>query len=359
VARGNRLEIISNHTSARLAAWKFCAELSGSIDICVRAVCEFKMQLDSILIVAIQMGEASSEICLFDSAACRVIKAISCKHVITCLEPVAAFQRGIDVSGLLHDALKCFTGVLAVGTETGRLLLIDLRLDDDKEMFTESRPSPLIVVSHLDYMEQQRRDALVNDSHLCIELGADHHDYNKFHLVLPNGELSKTMDEDSVSVTAIKCIHHVGAIAIGYSFGSYQLWHLKELKLLWTHSEDVLSSCVTHFAFQEPEDDPRKFCYLWVGRGPVPSALRSDERGSLCLYHMVFSDKDVVNGYGYVYQGLQNIGARFLYPLCANPLSPNLPNASGSRIISCSCIGEASSGWYEENYSQENEGISQ
>jgi hypothetical protein len=70
---------------------------------------------------------------------------------------------------------------------------------------------------------------------------------------------------------------------------------------------------------------------------------------------MVFSDKDVVNGYGYVYQGLQNIGARFLYPLCANPLSPNLPNASGSRIISCSCIGEASSGWYEENYSQENE----
>ena len=174
VARGDRLEIISNHTSARLAAWKFCAELSGSIDVCVRAACEFKMQLDSILVVAIQLGRASSEICLFDSAACRIIKAISCKHVITCLEPVAAFQRGVDVSGLLNDALRCFTGILAVGTETGRLLLIDLRLDDEKEMFTESRPSPLTVVSQLDYMEQQRRDALEKGSHLCIELGGIH-----------------------------------------------------------------------------------------------------------------------------------------------------------------------------------------
>lgn len=171
LARGNRLEVIDINSFTRLAAWRFCAELSGSMDVCVRAVCEFRMQRDSILAIAIQLGVASSEICLFDPSVCRVIKAISCPYVITSLEPVATFQEVVDVSELLNNALRCFTGILAVGTETGRLFLVDLRLDDESEMFTESRPSPLDVVTRLEYVKQQRREALEKGCHLCIELG--------------------------------------------------------------------------------------------------------------------------------------------------------------------------------------------
>ena len=34
------------------------------------------------------------------------------------------------------------------------------------------------------------------------------------------------------------------------------------------YEEDL--AAVTHFAFQEPENDPRNYCYLWVARGPQP-----------------------------------------------------------------------------------------
>ena len=33
--------------------------------------------------------------------------------------------------------------------------------------------------------------------------------------------------------------------------------------------EDNLEA-VVHFAYQEPENDPRNFAYLWVTRGPLP-----------------------------------------------------------------------------------------
>ena len=170
-ARGNRLEVISNETSSRVAAWRFCAELSGSVDVCVRAACEFQMERDSILAVAVEIGQASSQICLFDPTVSRVIKAISCAHVVTCLEPVSTFEKGVNVSKVLNDALQCFTGVLAVGTESGRVFLIDLRLDDEQEVFTERLPSPLKVARELDDMMQQRVNAEESGRHLCIELG--------------------------------------------------------------------------------------------------------------------------------------------------------------------------------------------
>ncbi len=35
--------------------------------------------------------------------------------------------------------------------------------------------------------------------------------------------------------------------------------------------EDGLEA-VTHFTYQEPENDPRNFAYLWVARGPLPDS---------------------------------------------------------------------------------------
>ena len=55
----------------------------------------------------------------------------------------------------------------------------------------------------------------------------------------------------------------------GYNFGGFQLFGMEELNLMYSCPLVVAQPPVTHFAFQEPENDPRPFVYVWVCRGPT------------------------------------------------------------------------------------------
>ena len=65
------------------------------------------------------------------------------------------------------------------------------------------------------------------------------------------------------------------------------------------------SLCVSHFAYQEPENDPRSFCYLWVVRSSTSAADLLATRGEelvsvpsqmagMRLYQLAY-DKRIVN----------------------------------------------------------------
>lgn len=62
-------------------------------------------------------------------------------------------------------------------------------------------------------------------------------------------------------------------------------------------------SSITHLSFQEPENDPRNCCYLWVARGPLTVEDESLEiPTTLTLYQLIFAAREMLPGYGIIYK---------------------------------------------------------
>ena len=64
--------------------------------------------------------------------------------------------------------------------------------------------------------------------------------------------------------------------------------------LLW------LQNCLS-YSPQEPENDPRHCCYIWVARGPRGSG-DVDTPTMLTLYQLSYGSKDTLPGYGVIYR---------------------------------------------------------
>ena len=80
-----------------------------------------------------------------------------------------------------------------------------------------------------------------------------------------------TLSLSLVSVTAICHFPLTAGLLVGYSFGGFQLYSLLDSTLLFSLPILMrrLPTPVTHFAVQEPENDPKNFLYVWVSRnGP-------------------------------------------------------------------------------------------
>ena len=56
------------------------------------------------------------------------------------------------------------------------------------------------------------------------------------------------------------------------------------------------------FTKQEPEDDPRYCCYLWVARGPMVPENCPETPATLTLYQLFFASRDHLPGYGIIYK---------------------------------------------------------
>ncbi len=86
-------------------------------------------------------------------------------------------------------------------------------------------------------------------------------------------------------VSCLQYAPQLGNLLVGFNFGSWQMWNTSRLVLEFASSYEgsepstagsaatknngsSLSTLpVTNFAFSEPENDPRNFCYVWVARG--------------------------------------------------------------------------------------------
>ncbi len=85
---------------------------------------------------------------------------------------------------------------------------------------------------------------------------------------------------------------------------------------------DLSSSLpVVDFCFQEPEDDPRHFCYLWAARSETDfdtAAERLSVRGApaaLSLAALSYEARDDHEQYGVLYSGLRSCSVRFEHSL--------------------------------------------
>lgn len=116
----------------------------------------------------------------------------------------------------------------------------------------------------------------------------------------------------------------IGGLLIGYNFGSWQFWNISasgrepiHLDFSSLYSPDALP--VIGFCFQEPENDPRNFVYIWALRGE--NDLDSEEEkealsntASIMLHSLAFQNRDE-NDSGVLYSGFISCQPKFTHQL--------------------------------------------
>ena len=72
---------------------------------------------------------------------------------------------------------------------------------------------------------------------------------------------------DSLAITALHFVPQILCLLIGYSLGGFQLYDVQKMVVLHSSPCPKVPSPVTHFVYQEPENDPKNNVYIWVARG--------------------------------------------------------------------------------------------
>uniref|UniRef100_A0A1X7TIM9 ELYS beta-propeller domain-containing protein n=1 Tax=Amphimedon queenslandica TaxID=400682 RepID=A0A1X7TIM9_AMPQE len=114
------------------------------------------------------------------------------------------------------------------------------------------------------------------------------------------------------SVTAISHFPLAAGLLVGYSFGGFQLYSLLDSTLLYSLPLLIrrLPTPVTHFAVQEPENDPKNFLYVWVSRNGPKAQHVFGSSPSVTMYQMGFKKKtDYPNTV--LYQVIEGCNRRF------------------------------------------------
>jgi hypothetical protein len=101
--------------------------------------------------------------------------------------------------------------------------------------------------------------------------------------------LKTLFPEDGVVVSHLLQVPQLSAILVGFNFGSWQIWNTASLSLEFASAYEgseptdgpLTTLPVTGFAFCEPENDPRNFCYVWVCRSDADFDTAEEKMASL------------------------------------------------------------------------------
>ncbi|XP_078697453.1 protein ELYS-like [Branchiostoma floridae x Branchiostoma belcheri] len=332
LARGASLEVVNTQTGARQGAWCFGKTQKDPM-VSISCVQEYEYQKSVKLVVGLQTGSGRGMVCLLDPNISKVIKAVDIPHKVTSVEPITNAGGIRTPKGFLSDQLyKFFFGIVAVGTAGGHAYLVDMAMDHEEE-------SDEVNLSHLEVITMETRDlaakrenALQRGRLFCLDITADCHRRGTFYYRTPDGKNINSFYSSNVAVSSLQFLKRTGTLAVGYNFGQFQLWRLAGPALDFSSNIENSTSAVTHFAYQEPENDPGNYCYLWVARGPLQTDPSEEVATSLLLYQMGYSRKEtLLDSREVLYKELSTCGPTFqpsLGPMSEGP-SP------GSRLVSC------------------------
>ncbi|XP_057313364.1 protein ELYS-like [Hydractinia symbiolongicarpus] len=330
IGRSNLFEIINVKSGQRKAAFDLNAK-SKKQSITAFCTCG-----DYFIISVRCTATSTGQIHIYNPGVSRVIKVINLPYVPVSLALVKEFGGVSQIPTYFSPAIKCMFGTVAVGTENGHIFLIDLRLDDVVEQFSCSFESSLLVINpdETENMATVREKARNNDLYCCLDLSYSLCSPNAFKYLNVSGQIAKVCSSDNCSITSLKYLHQAYVLVVGFSFGCFQIWSLEHLHILYSSPVGVYSSPVTHFAFQEPDDDPRHCCFLWVGRGPQSSQAEISSATSLTLYQLLFELKEKQSDNTYVYKNIECVIRRFDHQLTSDVHHMVDSRSVGSRIIS-------------------------
>ncbi|XP_077376017.1 protein ELYS [Festucalex cinctus] len=310
LACGPHLEFVHALTGERLSAYRFSG--GGEHPPSILTARDFSWLKRSGLLVGLEETEGSV-LCLYDLGLSRVTKAVIIPGRITAIEPIVSYGGASTSTQHLHQSLRWFFGIAAVVTDLGHVLLVDLCLDDLSCSQSELNASALQVVSKTQREIPKFREVSSREGrHLSIQLNG------------PSG----------VSATALQYIARTNQVAVGFSDGYLQLWNLKSLRKEYHSQLDGGRVPVHAFTFQEPENDPMSWCYLWAVQS---SQDQEGDTVSLRLLQMAFSERKSLASGKILYEGLEYCEERYSQELSAAAF-PLIAQTTNTRLLSCQTI---------------------
>ncbi|XP_066159044.1 protein ELYS isoform X2 [Euwallacea fornicatus] len=318
LVKGSELEVRYLGTGRKVGSWKFGGALRDQ-NIRITAVEELKRGHGklSFLLVALCHPSSGSTLCVFDSFGSKILRSVEMEEQVTKLH---ILDSGCEMS-LIPDSspLKYFHGVAAVGTLGGNVFLLDLYkevceranecLNNSFRDQVNSGKMTLLKKDKLGKIKKYIERAVANDEHLAIHLNVVENPLTEhFTLKGEDGEDRVHVDRSELEVSALFYSPQTASLLIGYNFGAFQMWDLRKLNLCYTSPICEGNIPVTHFSIQEPADDPKAYCYIWVSFSH--NLLYSSRLPFAVMYSFYFDNKKLIEGYGNLYENFQHCSVR-------------------------------------------------
>lgn len=319
LGRGPQFEVIQVSDGGKVAAWTFGAVVR---DFKTKVTCVAELPhlrpsglpgpLDQ-MVVGLECELTGGMLCLFNLAGSRILRAINVPSKVTALTVVSLGEKA---TGPLHQCFNTMSGIAAVGTNDGQVLLIDLRRNDCDEALNcghlthwegirdELQSCGLLSLKTVDanLMEEYP------DDHLYLHLNEKHFLKHQ-RLVVQFRDCDAFMPDDP-TITSLLYVPQLASLCVGFAFGSFQIWSLESLSLIYTLPLNEPNP-VVQLSFQEACDDPNAYCYLWAVRGGLS---RNASVGDLdhpvpvfgppaaTMFSLCFNEKVWIQDYGHLYK---------------------------------------------------------
>ncbi|XP_013140150.1 PREDICTED: protein ELYS-like isoform X2 [Papilio polytes] len=338
LALGPKFCVVDLRSGLKVAARTFGAGVSNS-RISVSNVIELPTPLTENshqLVISLDYDNGMGMICVLHVNGSQLLHSIHTDVVVTKLAICDATPDG---------PFAAFDNIVAAGTKRGEILIFDLNraslikaLKDISQgyehlVLNEENAANIkfLPLKDLHKLEEQRDLALENKDHLGFILNEDSTFDGQYIFHNPDGSVRMKAKRDHIRVTSLQYIPEIASLAVGFNFGAFQLWNLLTLDLEFTSQVNVECLPVTHFGFQEPCDDPKAFCYLWVVFSVI-DRFEEEEFPLAVLYSLSYQGKRILSESKYLYQDFSSATIRFQIELNGSEQSNSL---IGGRCISC------------------------
>ncbi|XP_053606157.1 protein ELYS-like [Plodia interpunctella] len=338
LALGAKFCVIDLKTGLKVAAHNF-SSLNGHSQVSISSVVELANPLSSNsqqLIISLQCDDGTGIICVLHVNGSQILRCIQTEVVVTQISVCDAVPDG---------PFACFDGAVMAGTKNGEIFVFDLNrasliqaLKDISQGYEhlvlgEQNPANLsfLPLSSIHRLEEQRDLAIENEHHIAVLLNENSLVDGQYLFRNPDGSVCMKAKRDQIRVTALQYIPQIGSLAVGFNFGAFQIWNLIIMELEYTSQVNVECLPVTHFGFQEPCDDPRAFCYLWVIFS-VLDRLEEEEFPLAVLYSLTYHGKRMLSDTKCLYQDFSMATLRFQVDL--ESMDDSIP-AMGGKCLSC------------------------
>ncbi|XP_053695804.1 protein ELYS [Sabethes cyaneus] len=277
-SEGTNLDVFCTTTGDRKLSYNFeydiKAQNSTVIDVQEMGV---NVTTSCIIAVGIRLENNMSMIVVLTLQGSRVLGYIDVDDHLSCLQPIsrATHRRG---------PLSQYDGCIAVGTVTGKVLLVDVCLKPESDPVFGQR----LVMNNL--CKSQCHVEFVTEDQTQISY--------KHRLIRQRsvyfGLQLQSIEEENSSVTTILDLPSLMALAVGHADGRIVLYNLLDLSIMHVIQFSNKGSPVVKMCMVEPTDDPKACVYIW--------AFHAGEDGAFAVMHTLMYEEKYAELSGHVYE---------------------------------------------------------
>lgn len=223
----------------------------------------------SILAIAVEFLGTGGMISIFCVQGSKILGSVDFCEKITSI-------RHISKDACRKSVLRQFHGCIAIGTDQGKVFLIDILLPPTSAdvLNMPSQESELFLCCNvLANVEQsqigsQHREIARENSYFSIQL--------------------EVLD-DSSAVLSILCLPNLFTLAVGLVDGRLVLYDLKDLQAFHLAYPPSNRAPLMYMSYLEPIDDPRSYVYIWT--------FHASQDGAIAVLHSLMYENKVNSVY--------------------------------------------------------------